>query len=68
MDNLLQAIEDMALEGYGVAWHDVYNEYRPFRVDYNIIEFWHDPEGCGSENFETAVKATHEEMLRQLGP
>lgn len=68
MSNLLKELEDMALNGYGVAWHPTHNRFYPFEVDRECIDWWHDPEGCDSENFETAVHATHEEMLRQLGP
>lgn len=67
MNDLLELLNDMALKGYGVVWHEVYGEYRPFEVEYETIEFWHDPEDCGSKDFETAVRATHKEMLRQLG-
>ncbi len=45
-----------------------HNEYRPFSVEGDVIEWWHDPEDCGSTDFETAVRATHEEMLQELGP
>lgn len=59
----------MALNGYGVAWSNIYREYRPFEVvEGDVINWWHDPDGCASEDFETAVFATHEEMLKQLGP
>lgn len=70
MDNLLKMLEDMALNGYGVVWSNVHNDYRPFEIDAkdDTIEWWHDPCGCANVNFKTAVHATHEEMLRQLGP
>lgn len=70
MNNLLRMLEDMALNGYGIAWHNMFHEYRPFEVRAldSAIKWWHDPEGCGSVDFETAVRATYEEMLRQLGP
>lgn len=68
MTELTMLLNDMALEGYGVAWHEEHDEYRPFSVEKDVIEWWADPEGCGHPVFETAVRATHEEMLRQLGP
>ena len=68
MDDLLALLNDMALNGYGVAWHETHNEYRPFSVEEDVIEWWHDPEGCGHSEYDKAVRATHEEMLRQLGP
>lgn len=70
MNDLLGLLNDMALNGYGVVWSNVHNEYRPFEVDAkdDTVYWWHDPEGCGHKEYETAVRATHKEMLRQLGP
>ncbi len=67
MDNLLKMLEDLAFNGYGVVWSNVHNDYRPFEVDAKDDTFywWHDPFGCANVNFDTAVHATHEEMLRQ---
>ncbi len=67
MGDLLILLQNMALNGYGVAWHPTHNRFYPFEVERgNSIDWWHDPSGCDSEDFETAVRATHEEMLRQL--
>jgi len=63
MKELLRQLEDMALCGYGVMWHQTHKEYRPFSRDGESIEFWHDPDGCSSEDFTTAVHATHAKML-----
>lgn len=65
MDNLLKMLEDMALNGYGVVWSNVHNDYRPFEIDAKDDTFywWHDPCGCANINFEAAVHATHEKML-----
>ncbi len=64
-DNLRFVLQAMAFEGYGVAWDDRRQEYRPFSVEGDVIEWWHDPEECNHKDFETAVRATHQEMLRQ---
>ena len=64
---LVQVLENLARNGYGVAWHP-HEEYRPFIVEggTDLIEFWHDPEGCGSSDFETSVRATYEQMLKDI--
>ncbi len=70
MSDLLKKLEDMAVNGYGITWSSVHKEYRPFEVyaKDDLIEFWHDPDDCGSDDFETAVRATHKNMLLELGP
>lgn len=64
---LVTLLEELAKNGYGVAWHP-HKEFRPFCVEVgcDVIEFWHDPEGCGSEDFETAVRATYKKMLSDM--
>lgn len=59
MTESLAKIEKLARAGYGVAWYSLDKEFYPFVVDGDDIEWWHDPEGCGSEDFNTAVRATY---------
>ena len=62
---LFDLVEEMARNGYGVIWNETHKEFRPFDVEKGceLMEFWHDPDGCGLADFKKAILATHEKMI-----
>lgn len=58
--------EDLACNGYGVAWHPLHKKYWPFEINGESINWWHDAEGCASTSFINAILMTHGEMLTMV--
>jgi hypothetical protein len=66
LGEVVRRMEDLAFNGYGVAWHPVHKKYWPFEADGEVIDWWHDADGCAHTSFVKSILLTHDQMLTMV--
>lgn len=60
----MKKIIELLQKGYGIGWHQFYQDFRPFSIDGDNIEWWRDPSGIEDDDFQQAVNKLHKEICK----
>lgn len=64
--NLQEKIDQISKAGFGVAWHPLCNEFRPFGVEDETIVWWDDPSQITKDHHGNDVERAWQSLYEEI--